>query len=85
MSAKLYAIQFPGSKEVFYWLDERSHEAIMGRQQDGRRLIGIAALCMYSHHEYAISIRGEIRKNPTYTRGLLPELDFQLGRIIRGK
>lgn len=83
MGAKLYAIQFAGSKEVVYWLDERLHEAAAGRR-DGRHLIGIAAICMYSHSDYAISIRGEIRRAPTFTRGLLPEMDFQLDRIIKG-
>lgn len=84
MVAKLYAIQFAGSKEVVYWLDERMHEAATGRQ-DSRHLIGIAAICMYSHNDYAISIKGEIRRAPIFTRALLPEMDYQLGRIIRGR
>lgn len=82
MAAKLYVIEFPGSKEVVYWLDERLREATA--TIDRRRLIGIAAICMYDHNDYAISIKGEIRRCPTFTRGLLPEVDYQLARIIRG-
>lgn len=84
MAAKLYVIEFPGSREVVYWLDERQREAIIGRR-DGLHLIGVAAVCMYSHNDYAISIKGEIRRTPTFTRGLLPEMDNQLARIIRGQ
>lgn len=83
MTARLYVVEFQGSKELVYWLEERLREAAIGR--DGRRLIGIAAVCMYSHNDYAISIRGEIRRSPTFTRGLLPEMDYQLARIIRGR
>ncbi len=68
-----------GSTETVYWLEERLAEARRGE------LIGIAAICMYSHSDYGISIRGEIRKSPVYTRGLLPELDHELGRILRSK
>lgn len=79
MAAKIYVVEFAGSKETAYWLEERLDEALRGR------LIGIAAICMYGHNDYAMSIRGEIRKAPTFTRGLLPELDYQLARIIRGR
>ncbi len=82
MAAKIYIVECPGSQEVLYWLEERMHEAAAVR---GRRLIGIAAICMYSHNDYAISIRGEIRRCPTFTRGLLPEMDYQLGSILRGR
>jgi hypothetical protein len=51
----------------------------------GPKLIGIAAICMYGHNDYAISIKGEIRRAPTFTRGLLPEVDFQLARILKGQ
>jgi hypothetical protein len=77
MDANLVVIQFPGSKETVYWFNERHHEALRGE------LIGVAAICMYSHSHYAISIKGEIRRAPTFTRGLLPEMDYQLGRILR--
>lgn len=79
VAAKLYVVEFARSKEVIYWLDERIYEAHRGQ------LIGIAAICMYSHNDYAISIRGEIRRAPTFTRGLLPEMDYQLAQIIRGR
>lgn len=78
VAATLLVIKFSGSTETVYWLEERLEEARRGE------LIGIAAISMYSHSEYAIAIKGEIRKAPTFTRGLLPEMDYQLGRIIRG-
>ena len=77
MASKLFIIEFPGSKETVYWLEERMGEAYR------RELLGIAAVCMYSHNDYALSIKGEIRSAPDVTRGLLPELDYQLGRIMR--
>jgi hypothetical protein len=77
MPANLVVVRFPGSKETTYWLEERYTEAIHGR------LIGVAAIAMYSHSHYAISIRGEIRRAPTFARGLLGELDYQLAQIIR--
>lgn len=67
-----------------YWLDERLREAAVV-DPSRRKLIGIAAVCMYGYNDYAISIKGESRKSPIITRGLLPEMDYQLGRIIRGK
>lgn len=79
MAARLYVVDFPGSIETAYWLDERLREA------HESRLIGVAAICMYGHNDYAISIKGEIRRAPTFTRGLLPELDYQLARIIRDR
>ncbi len=39
---------------------------------------------MYSHNHYAIAIKGEIRRSPTFTRGLLPEMDYRLAQILRG-
>jgi hypothetical protein len=82
VTATLHYIRLPGSPETLYWLEERTAEA-MGRKP--RLLRGIAAICMYSHNDYAISIRGEIRRCPTFTRGLIPELDYQLGEIFRGR
>lgn len=81
--ALLYPIRFAGSPETIYWLEERLTEAL--GKANGPRLIGIAAVCMYTHNDYAISIRGEIRRSPTFTRGLLPEMDYQLGQILRSR
>ncbi len=64
--------------ETAYWLQARQDEACR------RKLIGIAAVCMYSHNDYAISIKGEIRRAPTFTRGILPEMDYLLQQILRG-
>lgn len=71
------AISFPGSAETVYWLEARLDEARRGG------LIGIAAISMYTHSDYAISIKGEIRKAPNAARGLLPELDYEFSRILR--
>ena len=45
-------------------------------------LIGLASIAMYNHNHYAIAIKGEIRRSPIFTRGLLPQLGHQLDRII---
>jgi hypothetical protein len=79
MSAKLVAFRYPGSAETRYWLEARLDEAVEDH------LIGVAAICMYRGNHYAISIKGEIRRVPIITRGLLPEVDYELARIIRGK
>lgn len=70
-------MRFSGSKETAIYLDARQREAARGE------LIGIAAIAMYGHNHYAIAVKGEIRRAPIYTRGLLPELDQELTRIIR--
>jgi hypothetical protein len=80
VAATLHVLRHPGSRETVYWLEERLFEAV-GRG-GGPQLIGIAAICMYGHNDYAISIKGEIRRAPTFTRGLLPEVDYQLRRIL---
>jgi hypothetical protein len=79
MSAKLVPFRYAGSAEMRYWLEARLAEALE------EHLIGIAAICMYRGNDYAISIKGEIRRVPIITRGLLPEVDYELARIIRGK
>lgn len=78
MPSNLVVIRFPGSAETEIYLDARHREAARGD------LIGIAAVMMYSHNHYALAIKGEIRQSPTVTRGLLPELDYQLAQILRG-
>ena len=77
--AALRVVEFPGSKELIYWLEARIDEALRGE------LIGIAAISMYRHNHWAISIKGEARRAPIMTRGLLPEVDCQLQRIVHGE
>lgn len=79
MSSNLVVVRFSGSEETEIYLGARQQEAALGR------LIGIAAIAMYSHNHYALAIKGEIRRSPTFTRGLLPELDLELGRIVRAR
>lgn len=79
MSTNLVVIQFPGSAETEIYLDARHREAARGK------LIGCLGIMMYSHNHYAFAIKGEIRRSPAYTRALLPELDYELGRIIRAR
>jgi hypothetical protein len=79
VSSNLVLLSFPGSAETEIYLDARHREAARGK------LIGCAGIFMYSHNDYAFAIKGEIRRSPTFTRGLLPELDFHLAQILRGK
>lgn len=79
MATKLVVIHFQGSAETEAYLAERHKEAALGD------LIGCAGIWMYSQNNYAIAIKGEIRRSPIITRGLLPELDYRLGKIIRSR
>ncbi len=79
MAANLVVISFPGSAETEIYLAARHREAARGE------LIGYAGVMMYGHNHYAMAIKGEIRRSPTFARGLLPELDHHLAQILRGK
>lgn len=79
MPSNLVLVRFSGSEETEIYLSARQREAARGK------LIGYAGIAMYGHNHYALAIKGEIRRSPIFTRGLLPELDYQLGRIIRGE
>lgn len=79
MSSNLVLIRFSGSEETEIYLSARHREAARGD------LIGFAGIAMYGHNHYALAVKGEIRRSPIFTRGLLPELDHELDRIIHGK
>lgn len=79
MPSSLVVVRFSGSEETEIYLSARHREAARGD------LIGLAAIAMYGHNHYALAVKGEIRRSPILARGLLPELDHQLARIIRGK
>lgn len=76
MTANVVVISHAGSSETVLWLEARLAEARRGE------LIGIAAITMYRHNDYGISIKGETRRSPIFTRGLLPELDAELGHLF---
>lgn len=79
MGPKLKVVQFPrGSPETVRILEQMLQEA-----RDGR-LIGLAYVAMYHHNDYGLGIKGETRRAPIITRGMLPELDHLLAQIIRG-
>lgn len=48
-------------------------------------LIGVAYVGMYYHGGYVIDLAGETKRSPIITRGLLPLLDEELAKIIRGE
>lgn len=79
MPSNLVVIRFSGSEETEIYLSARQQEAARGK------LIGYAGIAMYGHNHYALAVKGEIRRSPILARGLLPELDDQLARIIRGE
>lgn len=78
MSTNLVVVRFSGSEETEIYLSARHREAARGD------LIGLASIVMYGHNHYALAIKGEIRRSPIFARGLLPELDDELARIIHG-
>lgn len=78
MPSNLVVVRFSGSEETEIYLNARHREAARGD------LIGLASIAMYGHNHYALAIKGEIRRSPIIARGLLPELDYQLGSILRG-
>ena len=79
VSTNLVVVRFSGSEETEIYLSARHQEAARGD------LIGLMAISMYAHNHYALAVKGEIRRSPIFARGLLPELDHQLARIIRSK
>lgn len=62
----------------------RALEILLADAMDGK-LIGLAYVAMYqAPQEYVLDVAGETKRSPIFTRGLLPELDYELGKIIRG-
>lgn len=58
-------------------------EGLLADAQAGN-LIGLAYVAMYqAPHEYVLDITGEARRAPIMTRGLLQELDYELGKLLR--
>lgn len=46
-------------------------------------LIGIAFAVMYKHRKYCVDATGETRRNPTWTRGMLLDLDDALSTLSK--
>lgn len=72
----LTVIRFTGSEETEIYLSARHREAARGD------LIGLMAVSMYGHNHYAIAVKGEIRRAALTARGLIPELEHELDRIL---
>lgn len=56
----------------------------MLRDAKAGELIGLAYVAMYSRNDYALGVKGETKRAPIITRGMLPELDYLLAKIVRG-
>lgn len=49
----------------------------------GGELIGMAYAAMFRERKYLVNATGEAYRNPTFSRGMLRDLDDELGRLNR--
>jgi hypothetical protein len=70
--------------------DSLSHETIAAAQQIAEAamagdVIGLGVVVMMKDRRYFVNSAGECRRNPTWTRGALRDLDDELGQLTRGE